>query len=100
MKYVLCLILGLSVISISQIGEASVPEATDHGEEIHQSVLRKIFIRTSEFLEYVNNLGSTKKPRNANRWRKPAAAWEFVANSCNQHPNAHDQDTSHLIETV
>lgn len=63
MKYVLCLILGLSVISISQIGEASVPEATDHGEEIHESVLRKIFIRTSEFLEYVNNLGVDQKAK-------------------------------------
>lgn len=63
MKYVLCLILGLSILSLSQIGEASVPEATVHGEEVHESVLRKIFVKTSQFLEFVNNLGVDQKAK-------------------------------------
>lgn len=63
MKYALCLILGLSVLSISHAGVASVPEATAHGDVVHESVLRKIFVKTSEFLEYVNNLGEDEKAK-------------------------------------
>lgn len=63
MKYVTCLILGLCVLSLSYVGQASVPEATAHGQEVHESVLRKIFVKTSEFLEYVNNLGEDEKAK-------------------------------------
>lgn len=67
MKYILCLILGLSIISLSQIGEASVPEATAHGEEVHESVLRKFFVKTTEFLEYVNSIGVDEKAEEQKR---------------------------------
>lgn len=52
-KFMIALTLAV-LVSVPTEGSASVSEATESGVEVHQSILRKVFVGTQKLLDKVH----------------------------------------------